>query len=231
MSKVHFVLDEMAVIGHMDSIVDALGIGRAYGIRLQSYLQDLAQAKKCFPNGQDLTLFSNSSHVCFGVNDNALAEYVSTRLGEHTIVVDSGGSSRSSAYQWSQGGQPVSRTVSYNSSSNWQQQPRKLLKPEEVNALSPRTAITFTPGVPPICTTLLRYYEEEEDDGPAGWMGRTLTAGCTLIASATLFALVAFLAVLLTFAVDAKRQAPARNWRSQHYEWPVLNEHGRTFRR
>ena len=29
---------------------------------------------------------------------------------------------------------------------NWQQQARKLLKPEEVMALSPSTAITFAPG-------------------------------------------------------------------------------------
>ena len=37
---------------------------------------------------------------------------------------------------------------------------RKLLKPDEVLGLSERIAITFTPGVPPIWTTLVRYYEE-----------------------------------------------------------------------
>ena len=41
------------------------------------------------------------------------------------------------------------------------QQARKLLKPEEVITLPPRCAITFTPGVPPVFTTLLRYYEEK----------------------------------------------------------------------
>jgi type IV secretion system protein VirD4 len=35
-----------------------------------------------------------------------------------------------------------------------------LLKPEEVLALPERTAITFTPGVLPIWTTLIRSYEE-----------------------------------------------------------------------
>jgi type IV secretory pathway TraG/TraD family ATPase VirD4 len=34
-----------------------------------------------------------------------------------------------------------------------------LLKPEEVTGLSERIAIIFAPGVPPIWTTLVRYYE------------------------------------------------------------------------
>jgi type IV secretion system protein VirD4 len=34
------------------------------------------------------------------------------------------------------------------------------LKPEEVTNLDPRTAITFTPGVPPIATRLVRYYDK-----------------------------------------------------------------------
>lgn len=54
-------------------------------------------------------------------------------------------------------------TISHSTqgSDNWGQQARRLLKPEEVAALSPRIAITFTPGVPPVWTTLIRYYEEK----------------------------------------------------------------------
>ncbi len=48
-----------------------------------------------------------------------------------------------------------------NSNDNWQQSARKLLKPEEVLALDERTAIVFTPGMPPIWTTLVRYYERK----------------------------------------------------------------------
>ena len=36
---------------------------------------------------------------------------------------------------------------------------RRLLKPEEVTGLDPRIAITFTPGSPPIWTTLMRYFD------------------------------------------------------------------------
>jgi type IV secretion system protein VirD4 len=39
------------------------------------------------------------------------------------------------------------------------------LKPEEVLALDHRTAITFTPGIPPLRTVLVRYYERGFREG------------------------------------------------------------------
>ena len=157
---VHFVLDEAATLGHMDAIDDAVDKYRGYGVRLQFYYQSIGQLKKCFPDGQEQTLLSNVSQVYFGVNDKDTAQYVSDRLGEETIIVTSGGTSRSTTHQGSMGGPPtVSRSV--QRSDNWAQQARRLLKPEEVADLPSRTAITFTPGVPPICTTLIRYYEEK----------------------------------------------------------------------
>lgn len=173
-NKVHFVLDEIALLGPMTAIDDALGLGRAYGVRLQMYFQSAGQLKKSFPDGQDQTLFSNTSQVFFGVNDSATADLVSNRLGEETIIVDSGGTSRSSSSQRT-GGQQFSESISDSrtSNSNWQQQPRKLAKPEEVIALPPRMAITFTPGVPPVRTWLLRYYEEKSlFRQRSGWSGR-----------------------------------------------------------
>ena len=89
------------------------------------------------------------SQVFFGVNDLPTAEYVSNRLGESTIVVSSGGTSTGTSHQMSSKGDG-STTRSTNASDNWAQLGRKLLKPEEVLALDKRTAITFTPGVPPI---------------------------------------------------------------------------------
>jgi type IV secretion system protein VirD4 len=157
-TKVHFVLDEAASLGHMEALDDAVDKGRGYGIRLQFYYQSQGQVRKCFPDGQDQTLFSNVSQVFFGVNDLPTAEYVSNRLGEETIVVRSGGTSTGRSRQGSNQG--TSYSSSSNENDNWAQQGRKLLKPEEILALSDRIAITFTPGVPPICTTRIRYFEE-----------------------------------------------------------------------
>jgi type IV secretion system protein VirD4 len=154
---VHFVLDEAATLGHMDAIDDAVDKYRGYGVRLQFYFQSLGQLRKCFPDGQDQTLLSNCSQVFFAVNDRDTAQYVSDRLGEATIVVDSGGSSRGTSYQRSQ---QSSVGGSYTNNHNWAPQARRLLKPEEVTALPARLAITFTPGAPPILTRLIRFYEE-----------------------------------------------------------------------
>jgi type IV secretion system protein VirD4 len=155
---VHFVLDEAASLGHMHVIDDAVDKYRGYGVRLQFNFQSLGQLKKCFPEGQDQTLLSNVSQLFFGVNDKDTAQYVSDRLGEETIIVTSGGTSTSHSWQGSSGPPTEGRT--FQRTDNWAQQARRLLKPEEVTALSSREAITFHPGVPPIRTRLIRYYEE-----------------------------------------------------------------------
>jgi type IV secretion system protein VirD4 len=157
---VHFVLDESATLGHMEAIDDAVDKYRGYGVRLQFYYQSVGQVKKCFPDGQEQTLLSNVSQIFFGVNDKDTAQYVSDRLGEETIIVTSGGTSSGTTRQE---GTVAQSTISHSTqrSDNWAQQARRLLKPEEVAGLPTRVAITFTPGVPPVRTTLIRYYEEK----------------------------------------------------------------------
>jgi type IV secretion system protein VirD4 len=201
-NNVDFILDEAGALGHMECIDDAVDKLRAYGVRLYFFYQSLAQLKQCFPNGQDQTLLSNTTQIFFSVNDVGTAEYISNWMGETTIAVESGGTSSGSSSSWSFGGQPqrgggTSDTVS----SNWQLQGRKLLKPEEIIGLSPRTAITLTPGLPPICTTLLRYYEEKWLQRPPGVIRRLTAACCTVLSSLVLFVATAAAALALTLAV------------------------------
>lgn len=200
-NKVHFVLDEAASLGHMDALDDAVDKFRGYGVRLQLYYQSLGQLKKCFPEGGDQTLLSNCTTVWFGVNDNETAEYVSNRLGEETIVINSGGTSSGTSRQTGHDG---NYSYSSNDSENWQQHGRKLLKPEEVMALPERTAITFTPGVPPIWTTLIRYYE-----GPLKQPGRFWPAVRAFVDAVCLLLLALMLAALLSgMANDVGGSAP-----------------------
>jgi type IV secretion system protein VirD4 len=192
--KVHFVLDEAASLGHMNALDDAVSIYRGYGVRLQFYYQSLGQLKKSFPDGQEQTLLSNVTQVFFGVNELQTAEYVSNRLGEQTIIVASGGTSYGTTRQNSQQGQGSSYSSSSNQNDNWAQQARKLLKPEEVMGLPERIAVTFTPGVPPIWTTLVRYYEGGFGKKPGQFLPMVKEFGeAVLLASA-----MGFFAVLLT---------------------------------
>jgi type IV secretion system protein VirD4 len=207
--KVHFILDEAASLGPMDAIDDAVDKLRGFGVRLQFYFQSPGQLKTCFPKGQDQTLLSNTAQVFFGANDPQTAEYISSRLGEATLVVESGGTSTSSTRQWGTGqyGQE-SGSHSHNSNANWQQQARRLLKPEEVLALPARTAITFVPGMPPVCTTLVRYYEESNSFGkPAGWLMQSYHACEALLAAVIVCGMFLGLAVLLSAMLSG--QPPA----------------------
>jgi type IV secretion system protein VirD4 len=157
--KVHMLLDESAALGHLACLDDALTIGRGYGLRIKWYFQSVSQIKNCFPEGQEQTLLSNTTQVFFAVNDYPTAEYVSARLGDETIVVASGGTSSSRTRQTPDYGGQGSTSYSVSTNDNWQQLGRRLLKPEEVLSLNERIAITFAPGLPPIWTTLVRYFE------------------------------------------------------------------------
>jgi type IV secretion system protein VirD4 len=196
MSNVTFVLDEAASLGRMDALDDAVDKYRGYGVRLQFYYQSVSQLKKCFGEGQDQTLLSNVSQIFFGVNDLPTAEYVSNRLGESTIVVSSGGTSTGTSQQASGKGES-SNTRSNNENSNWAQMGRKLLKPEEVLGLDQRTAITFTQGMPPIWTTLVRYYEESLVGKQSGFVDRFRAALGMVIKSAALLGMAYWIAVSL----------------------------------
>ncbi|QDT53857.1 Conjugal transfer protein TraG [Caulifigura coniformis] len=201
-SRVHFILDEAASLGSMEALDDALDKYRSYGVRLQFYYQSLGQLRKCFPEGQDQTLLSNTSQIYFGVNDTSTADLVSQRLGDETIVLNSGGTSSGTTRQHTGGCHP-SDSISYssNTNSNWQFQARRLLKPEEVIALPPRMAITFTPGVSPVCTTLTPYHEERSLRR-RGFVGRAVAALRMFALSLICFLLSLVMAGFVTLFVE-----------------------------
>jgi type IV secretion system protein VirD4 len=191
--KIHFICDEANKLGKMDQISDALTVGRGFGLRMQLYYQDIGEVKKCWPDGAETTLMANVTQVYFGTADNETAKLVSERLGEETIIVTSGGTSTGTTHQ---GGDQGQRSTSYstNSSDNWAQQGRRLLKPEEVMALPDRIAITFTPGVAPICSRLVRYYEE---DFRESWLGKLFARARMVVVSAALLLLALMTAGLV----------------------------------
>jgi type IV secretion system protein VirD4 len=196
-NKVHFVLDEAASLGRLEVLEDAVDKYRGYGVRLQFFYQSMGQLRQVWKDGLDISLMSNTSQVFFGVNEMDTAEYVSNRLGEETIVVDSGGTSNGSSFQASNPDTGTSRTTSWNSNDNWSLLGRKLLKPEEVTALDQRVAITFTPGIPPLATRLVRYYEEPLGNGP-GRFGRLRTRVEVWLAAVPLLGLASVLGVRMT---------------------------------
>lgn len=189
-NKVHLILDEMATLGRMEVIEDVLDKYRAFGLRCQMYFQSIGQISKCFP-GQEQTVLSNTTQVFFGVNDSGshdgrgTAEYLSNRIGDETVMNESWGSNYGDSQNSSTGsGCSQGRGTSRGESTNSAQTARKVLTTDEVLNLPARTAITFAPGVRPIMTTLLRYYEEPWMTNPESKMQSRLAAFGMLMKSA-----------------------------------------------
>jgi type IV secretion system protein VirD4 len=212
-NKVHFILDEAAALGQMPALDDAVDKYRGYGVRLQFYYQSLGQLRKCWPHDQGQTLLANTTRIFFGTTEFQTAEFISKTIGSETIVVESGGSNRNwSRNRGSSSGSSYSESsgTSYSetSNSNWQQQGRELLKPDEIIALDPRIAITLTPGVRPLWTRLLRYYEEKRLFRIRRWYTRLATACWTLLVSAALLVIAAAVAAGLTAALIEATRPP-----------------------
>ena len=171
-SKINFIMDECAQLGPMETIEAMSIIGRGYGINMLLIFQSKAQLLSVFPKDQGATLLSNVSQVFFGVNDQPTAEYVSARLGEQTIVLDSGGYSEGGSYSTNKDG--TTHGGSTNTNWNWSAHGRKLLTPSEVTNLDKRVAITFHPGYPPIMSWLVPHYEGGPFPKPLGKVQATM---------------------------------------------------------
>lgn len=195
---VHFMIDEAAAVGHLDVIDDAIAMGRAYGIRLIFIFQSPGQLKKCFPENEQ-TFLANTSQTYFATKDFETAKRISDSCGEQTIVVESESTSIGSSGS-TQRGHHGSVTAGWSKSRNrnWNKQKPALMTPDEILSASPRQAITFAPGMRPILTHLLRYYEETQLFRRTGWFWRQWYGLQALTRSAALCATSLVAAVGLT---------------------------------
>jgi type IV secretion system protein VirD4 len=205
---VRFLLDEAASLSRLEILDDALDKLRGYGVRLILIYQALSQIKKCFPDGQDQTVLANSSLVAFGTADLETAKGLSERIGDETVVVESGGSSGGTSFQRPSGPGHGSMTTSSNTSSNWGQQARRLLKPEEILSMDGREALFFTPGVPPGIVRLVRYFEEPCLTSRPGRLSRLSRACLYLAGSALALFLTSFVLVGLLVALHLRDAPP-----------------------
>jgi hypothetical protein len=147
MNLVHMVIDEMAALGHMETVDDMLSMGRGYGLRVHLFVQNAAQLMRCYPDGQHVFVMGVTSNLFFGAHDWLTCEEVSRRSGSRTVIADSGGDGYGDTRQLPDNGGPGSVGWSHNRNHNWAFAAKPLIRPEQVATLPPRAAITFAPGV------------------------------------------------------------------------------------
>ena len=80
-----FILDEMATLGHMESIERAAGYIAGFGVKLWSILQDLGQLKDIYDRRWETFLGNAGVLTAFGNTDATSLDYLSKRLGETEV--------------------------------------------------------------------------------------------------------------------------------------------------
>jgi type IV secretion system protein VirD4 len=140
--RVLFMLDEMAQLGAMEPLVQAVSLARGYGVDLWMLFQDLNQIRGAYGERWQ-TFFGNARYQqFFGVRDLETAKYVSELLGKATIQVFDKSSGTSSA-----SGDGSSSTTT---TTTTREMARELLQPNEVMQLPESEVLIIVPQLPPI---------------------------------------------------------------------------------
>jgi type IV secretory pathway TraG/TraD family ATPase VirD4 len=80
-----FMLDELATLGHLPSIENAIGLAAGYGIQLVSVFQDVAQMKDLY-KGRWASFIGNSGvRAVFNIDDYDTADYWSKFMGGRIV--------------------------------------------------------------------------------------------------------------------------------------------------
>ncbi|MBF0554735.1 MAG: type IV secretory system conjugative DNA transfer family protein [Nitrospirae bacterium] len=80
-----FMLDELATLGHLTAVENAVGLAAGYGVQLFTIFQDIAQMKDLY-RGRWASFIGNAG-VCalFNLDDYDTAKYWSNSLGGHLV--------------------------------------------------------------------------------------------------------------------------------------------------
>ena len=207
-NPVLWLLDEMAHLGHMQIIEDAVTLMRGMGMRLWFFFQSQAQLKSCFGNNADTVLDNIGTQQYFGINSFETADAISKRIGDATVAITSINDTTSNSRPVGGGGKdgPPAGSRSTSRSVTSSDIARRLMKPEEVLTLPQDLALIFHKNLPVIPARLVKFYDAREfrwgRSGKQGHLG--LSAG--VMAAVTLAASLLF----TTTAASLPPPEPAR---------------------
>lgn len=152
--RVIFALDELPLLGKIQSVVELATNGRRHGAVIFAGLQTVAQVRAAYgPDTSQTLLACLGSWLVLRVSDAETAEYMSRYIGEEekTRKVQSGGTSK----------KPLELS---SSSDNWQEQVVKdrVVLPSELQALPDLRGIFNLAGPVPAAVVTLRVANEHK---------------------------------------------------------------------
>ena len=145
-----FMLDELATLGHLQTVENAVGLAAGYGVQLWTVFQDVAQMKDLYKARWSSFIGNAGVRALFSLDDYDTAHYWSNFIGGH--IVQTTGQSKD---VWGlTTGQSVSENV------------RPLLAPEEIMRRYGADKMLVLPqGMPPIEADRVSYWEDQSLDG------------------------------------------------------------------
>lgn len=143
-APVQFYLDELAILGRMPKVEEAIGLASGYGIQVWSIFQDLGQIKDTYKDRASSFIGNSGIRVFFGTQDYETAKMVSDLLGTQTVSVEV-----------VQGGTVVD-TV---------RESRALLYPDEVMRLGTQDMLVWLPHKKPLRLLRGPYYQDDRFRG------------------------------------------------------------------
>lgn len=151
-----FMLDEMAQLGTMEMMRQAVSLLAGYGMSVWMIWQDLSQLKALYEHDWPSFIANAKIQQFFGINDHETAKYISEMLGKATIQVEteSKGDSDSSQGWFSQSTNTKSTTKSFS------EKDRDLLSADEVRRLNREAMLMFVQGIPPILAERISYFKD-----------------------------------------------------------------------
>lgn len=147
-----FMLDEMAQLGKMDCIKQAVSLMAGYGMTLWMIIQDLAQLKGLYRDDWQTFLANAKIQQYFGINDPTTAKMISDMLGNSTYsnVVETE-STQGSFFIHSQTTDGLNRMDAG----------RNLFTGDEIRRLNSSIMLMFVQGINPMLAQKIKYYEDE----------------------------------------------------------------------
>jgi type IV secretion system protein VirD4 len=163
-NPVLWLLDEVAHIGSIKVLEEAVTLYRGMGTRLFFFFQSLGQMKACFGEGAETILDNIGTQMYFGIKSYESAEAVSKQIGEATISTTSYNWNRSRSRSVGGTGANASPPVniSEGTSSTRSDMARRVFKPEEILTMGEETALILHRNLPVAVARLLKYYEAPE---------------------------------------------------------------------
>ncbi|MDR0653013.1 MAG: type IV secretory system conjugative DNA transfer family protein [Synergistaceae bacterium] len=151
-----FMLDEMAQLGRMEQLIQAVSLQAGYGLSMWMILQDIGQLKSLYPNEWSSFLANARIQQYFGINDPETAKYVSEMLGSATISVESSSTSKSKSGKMTDLLQQTTKAESIQKS----EKERRLLMVDELRRLDRKVLITLVQGCPPLLAEKIEYFSD-----------------------------------------------------------------------